>query len=120
MPPSSGSPGTRPTEAVGRSLALLRFEANDEETLARLHTALEAGEAFAGVLLSQRRDGSPYWSETEVQPLRDASGALSGFIVIESDISERKIAEGARQRWKPICGRRTNCSRASSRTCHAR
>ncbi len=86
--------------AVGSPLALLQFDASDAQTLARLDAALADGTPFDGVLLSQRRDGLPYWSETELQPLRDGAGALSGFILIESDISERKIAEGERQRME--------------------
>jgi PAS domain S-box-containing protein len=44
---------------------------------------------------SRKRDGEPYWASIEVRPLRDAQGAIKSFIVVETDITHAKDAEGA-------------------------
>ena len=44
-----------------------------------------------------RRDGSPVQVLTAVADMRDASGTLSGHVMISSDISERRKAERIRQ-----------------------
>ncbi len=87
-------------EAVGRSLDLLSHAGSDPDTLCRLDQALQAGEPFTGTLVRHRSDGRPYWTETEIQPLRDAREELAGFMLIESDISDRKRAEVAQQRME--------------------
>ena len=42
-----------------------------------------------------RRDGSVVWSATSTTALRDADGEPTGFVVVASDISERRAAEQA-------------------------
>lgn len=43
--------------------------------------------------LNYSKSGAAYWSHIEVQPLHDPDGTFTGFMAIESDISERKVAE---------------------------
>ncbi len=61
--------------------------------LARLEQALtEAGECRA-ILRSQRKDGSMFWSEVSVSPVRDEDGIVNHHVGILSDITDRKEAE---------------------------
>ena len=48
-------------------------------------------------MLNRARDGHLYWVDTEVQPLHDANGTVSGFMEIGTDITERKSAEARAQ-----------------------
>jgi PAS domain S-box-containing protein len=41
-------------------------------------------------VLNRAKDGHDYWVHTEVQPMRDAHGALTGFMEIGTDITARK------------------------------
>jgi PAS domain S-box-containing protein len=45
-----------------------------------------------------RRDGSRFWAEVVLTPLRDAAGGLLGYSEIARDISERKRAEAEQQK----------------------
>ena len=42
-----------------------------------------------------RKDGSPFWADVAITPLRDPAGQLYGFAQITRDLSERKRAEAA-------------------------
>lgn len=66
---------------------------SDAETVARMSVSLARGEGFREQVLNYRRDGTPFWLEIEAQPIRAADGELTGFMAIESDITERKQAE---------------------------
>ena len=44
-----------------------------------------------------RKDGSPFWANVIITPLRDREGKLIGFSKITRDLSERKQAENAAQ-----------------------
>jgi len=45
-----------------------------------------------------RRDGSRFWANVILTPLRDASGELQGFINVTRDVTDRKRAEEDLQR----------------------
>ncbi|MBE0550577.1 MAG: PAS-domain containing protein, partial [Rubrivivax sp.] len=88
--------GYLPHEAVGlQPSVLLRSECIDPAALARLRAASDAGQAWCGELHNLRKDGRDYWVEVELQPLHDAQGDLSGFMAVESDITERRRAAEA-------------------------
>lgn len=49
-----------------------------------------------------RMDGSQFWAEVIITPLRDEKGDLWGFSNVTRDISERKQAEDARKRQQHL------------------
>jgi PAS domain S-box-containing protein len=90
-------------QAIGRSPgALLQFEKTDRGEIERLRQALDAGQPVKGELLNRGRDGREYWLELEIQPLFDADQVLSGFMAIETDISQRKAMAAEVQRSQAI------------------
>ncbi len=92
--------GLTAARAIGQPMTLLKHDGTDLDTLRRLDAALDEARAFTGTLVRHRSDGKPYWVESEIQPLRDGDGAVAGFMLIESDISERKRAEAVQQRME--------------------
>ncbi|MDC6166917.1 PAS-domain containing protein [Paucibacter sp. XJ19-41] len=80
--------GRTPGELLGSGLA-------DPAVLRTLAQAAAEGQGCRVEILNRRKDGSLYWVDTEVQPVRDEQGRLSGFIEIALDITERKQAAEA-------------------------
>ena len=77
-------------EALGRRPhQVLHSERTDPVVSARLSNALDAGHGVRVELLNQTKDGRDYWVDLDVQPLHDASGAVSGFISVRTDITEQ-------------------------------
>jgi PAS domain S-box-containing protein len=77
-------------EVLGRKPGeLLQSELTDPATIARIGAELEAGRAVRVELLNRSRDGRDYWIDADIQPLHDAHGALSGFIAVETVITEQ-------------------------------
>ncbi len=75
--------------------SLLQFEGTDPQTIASLRAALNARQGFRGEILNRGRHGRCYWLDIDIQPLVDDAGNLTGFMAVESDITERKTAEAA-------------------------
>ncbi len=76
-------------EALGRSPGeLLQCEKTDPETVRALHAALNEGAPARCEILNRGKDGQDYWLDLTIEPLRE-HGVLTGFIAIESDISEQ-------------------------------
>jgi diguanylate cyclase (GGDEF)-like protein/PAS domain S-box-containing protein len=77
-------------EVLGRNLGqLLQSERTDPATEARLRAALADGLPVRVELLNRSRDGRDYWIDADIQPLRNAAGELTGFIAVETEITEQ-------------------------------
>jgi diguanylate cyclase (GGDEF)-like protein/PAS domain S-box-containing protein len=66
---------------------LLLSDRADAATVARLRATLDDGQGVRVELLNRSRDGRDYWTDTDIQPLRNAAGELTGFITVETDIT---------------------------------
>ncbi len=94
--------GYTSAEALGHLPSeLLHSEMTDADTVHGMREAMNVGLGCKVELMHRTRDGRDYWVDIEIQPLHDDSGALTGFMVIESDITARKLlqaqADEARQ-----------------------
>jgi diguanylate cyclase (GGDEF)-like protein/PAS domain S-box-containing protein len=92
-----------PTAALlGNNLRVLQSNDRDQETRQRMREALEKGEQARVLIRNYRPDGTLFWNEVVIQPVRDASGRLTHFIGYHRDASERlKNAERAAQGLPP-------------------
>jgi signal transduction histidine kinase/ActR/RegA family two-component response regulator len=60
-----------------------------------MREALRKHTEFAGEILNYRKDGSSFCNELTISPVFDEAGALSHFVGVTRDITERKRAEQA-------------------------
>ena len=87
---------------LGNNLRVLQSNDRDQETRQRMREAIEKGEQARVLIRNYRPDGSLFWNEIVIQPVRDASGRLTHFIGYHRDASERlKNAERAAQGLPP-------------------
>lgn len=87
--------GYLPGEVLGKSPRILQGPKTDRSVLNLLKETLKAGKVFFGQAINYRKDGSEFWNEWHVEPIRDDSGKVTHYIAIQHDISERKRAEQA-------------------------
>ena len=83
-------------EAKGRRPgALVQTPDTDQAQIAAIRAAIEARETYVGELLNRSKSGGEYWIRLEIQPMRDAAGNVTGFIGVQSDVTERREREAA-------------------------
>jgi len=81
---------------LGTNLRVLQANDRDQEARLRMREALERGDPARVLIRNYRPDGTLFWNETVIQPVRDASGRVTHFIGYHRDASERlKSAERA-------------------------
>ncbi len=73
----------------GRNLRFLQGEDRDQDGLHRLREAINRGEPCRVLLRNYRKDGTVFWNEMSVLPLRDAEGRVSHFAGHHRDAGDR-------------------------------
>ena len=77
---------------------VLQCEDTDPATVARLAAAIAAREPVSVEILNRSKDGRDYWVSMDIAPMHDTEGALTGFMAIETDITEKKAAQAEHAR----------------------
>ena len=72
---------------------LLQGPLTDEKTIEFVRESIKSKKSFSAEILNYHKNGSTYWLSLDVTPVNDEKGALTHFIAIESDITERKRVE---------------------------
>jgi PAS domain S-box-containing protein len=85
------------SEIVGRNCRFLQGPDTDRAALDRIRVALQEQHDCKVVLKNYRKDGTPFWNEFTISPVRDSSGCVTHFIGVQADITDRKQAEEALQ-----------------------
>ncbi len=87
-------------EVVGLNCRFLQGEDRDQPPLEELRTSIREGRHCTVVLRNYRKDGTRFWNELSVYPVRDEEGRLTNFVGVQNDVTERKRAEEERERLR--------------------
>lgn len=87
--------GYSAAEVLGKNCRFLHGEERAQAGLVELRAALRAGRDCTVTLRNFRKDGTLFWNELTISPVRDAHGAVTHFVGFENDITARKNAEQA-------------------------
>ncbi len=85
--------GYSPHEVMGKNPKLLRSGMTEKSTYENMWKALGEGRVWHGELRNRRKDGSSYWEETTIAPVRDSDNRTTHYVSFKQDISARKAAE---------------------------
>ncbi|MGE3754818.1 MAG: response regulator, partial [Planctomycetota bacterium] len=80
-------------DVVGRNCRMLPGPDTDPKAVAALRAAIDAEQPARAVLLNYRKDGSPFWNEISIAPVRSDDGAVTHFVGSTSDVSSRVETE---------------------------
>ena len=89
-------------ELRGASPALFRSGHHSDEYFAHMWQTILAGNVFRDVVVNVRKDGSQFYEEKVITPLKDDFGNITHFVSTGRDITERIKAEEARTRLAAI------------------
>ncbi len=82
--------GYTAAEVLGKTPSLLKSGKHDRTFYDDLWQTISRGDSWHGELLNRRKDGSLYFEEMTITPVRGANGEVQNYIAIKRDISERK------------------------------
>jgi PAS domain S-box-containing protein len=80
-------------EAQGQNPRFLKSGRQDRPFYQALWETILSGQVWRGELINRRKDGSLYSEAMVITPLQDSDGAVTHFIAIKQDVTERKRVE---------------------------
>lgn len=84
--------GWEDSDILGKTPSFLQSGATSAGEYAQIRAHLENGENWHGVFRNLCKDGSSYWAETSLLPLRGPDGQIQNFVGIGQDITETRQA----------------------------
>src|SRR5215210_2545037 len=82
-------------EVLGRNCRLLQGTDREQPALTELRAALQEGRGCQAVLRNYKKNGTLFWNELSISPVRDEEGHLVSFVAVQNDVTERRRAEEA-------------------------
>jgi PAS domain S-box-containing protein len=91
-------------EVIGKKTNILKSEGKSIAFYEELWNTLLSGQVWNGEFVNKRKDGTSYYEESTITPVRDNEGSISHFIAIKIDVTHRKEMENAlhisEERWQ--------------------
>ena len=78
---------------LGRNCRFLQGEETDPETVARIRQAIDDQRPVSVELRNYRADGTEFWNELHIAPVRDETDTVVNFVGFQQEITERKEQE---------------------------
>src|SRR5579862_9122859 len=82
-------------EAIGQNPNMLKSEKQNPEYYRDLWNTITAGNIWRGELINRRKDGTLYTAKMTIAPVRDLENAISNYIAIKEDVTDRRAAQAS-------------------------
>ncbi|CAA7627068.1 putative Histidine kinase [Candidatus Terasakiella magnetica] len=80
-------------EAIGETPRLIKSGETPPEVYKDLWKTILSGQQWRGELMDRSKGGRIFWASISISPVRDESNAITHFVAMHEDITERKLAE---------------------------
>lgn len=76
-------------EVIGKNCRFLRGSDENQESLEKIRLAVREGSECKVLLRNYKKNGSIFWNELTVTPVKDESGKVKFFVGVQQDVTER-------------------------------
>jgi aerotaxis receptor len=80
-------------ELLGKPHSIIRHPDMPKEAFAKMWSTISGGQAWNGLVKNLRKDGLYYWVDSEILPILDDDGNITGYIAARKQASEKDIKE---------------------------
>lgn len=80
-------------ELVGQPHSIIRHPDMPKAAFAKMWETIQGGQIWNGLVKNLRKDGLYYWVDTEIMPIKDEDGKITGYIAARNAASRKDIKE---------------------------
>ncbi len=91
-PAFTHSSGYSLTEAIGHNPGFLKSGRLSDSCYRELWETILAGRVWKGELSNRRKNGEEFWESVSIAPIFNATGAITHFVAVKEDITDKKNA----------------------------
>ncbi len=90
-------------ELIGENPRIFRTDYHGEPYYKSLWQTIKGGQSWKGEFKNRKKDGSFYWEQAHISPIKNAEGEITHFIGIKEDITEiRSIRDELEQNLEQL------------------
>jgi PAS domain S-box-containing protein len=82
------------SEVLGQNIRILKSSSISSDDYDCLWQTILSGDVWRGEFCNQKKSGEIFWERASISPIKDAKGAITSFVAVKEDITERKKADG--------------------------
>ena len=76
------------SEVIGGNPNVLKSGLHDDSFYQNLWETIERGEIWRGRLTNKKKDGSIYYEDATISPVKDLKGKISNYVAVKRDVTE--------------------------------
>ncbi len=85
--------GYSKNEAIGQNPRILKSGKHPQSFYENLWKTILSGNTWEGEFINKKKDGSLYFEEATIFPLKDSKGEITNFVAIKKDVTKTKELE---------------------------
>ena len=89
-------------EVRGKRPDMFNADPAAEDMQKEIYRTVSEGKTYAGEALNKRKDGSTFYCQFKVSPIRDENGHVTGYMGSQRDVTEHRQAEKALRRSEEL------------------
>lgn len=82
--------GYQAQEILGKNCRILQGDDRDQKGVVELHKAVREQRECRVLLRNYRKDGTPFWNDLYLSPVRNDMGRVVQFVAVVQDVTERE------------------------------
>ncbi|MBJ2172891.1 PAS domain S-box protein [Aureibaculum sp. A20] len=94
--------GYSESEIINKNCRFLQTDDRDQESIEQIRLAIKEGKSCKTILRNYKKDGTLFWNDLSVTPIKNNEGVVTHFIGIQNDITKRMYAEQELKHWASI------------------
>lgn len=85
--------GYKGKDVIGKNPRFLKTNHLSKNVYKELWETIASGNVWRGEFHNRKKDGSTYWEDATITPVKDEKGNIMNYMAVKEDITERKKAE---------------------------
>ena len=94
------STGYNEEEIIGQKLSILESGMHDDIFYQNIWNTISSGNIWQGEILNKRKDGSFFWEQALIAPVKDNKNNIVNLVALKDDITEKKKQENELKQLK--------------------